>query len=162
MSSEENAGSSKDKAGPAAGKKRDLFFYFAKDQPPKKRAPQTEQTEQQQHQQPEQQQQQGQNTKALSGAAAYRCSFKNEWTTKWPFITKGTLSTYYWCSVCRVENTCCHQGVADVVRHTNSKGHQDKQRALQSAGTIDRFSVPAPSVGGMTDQEAKVGYMCAL
>ena len=28
--------------------------------------------------------------RALSGAATYRCTFKNEWTTKWPFITVGT------------------------------------------------------------------------
>lgn len=38
----------------------------------------------------------GQKINAQSGAASYRCSFKNEWSEKWPFITKGTL---YWCSV---------------------------------------------------------------
>lgn len=34
------------------------------------------------------------------------------------------------CRVCRVENACCHQGIADVTRHINSKGHQEKQKAL--------------------------------
>ena len=34
--------------------------------------------------------------RALSGAATYRCTFKNEWTTQWPFITVGTTSSYYY------------------------------------------------------------------
>lgn len=109
-----------------------------------------------QQQQPEQ----VSKSRALCGAATYRCTFKNEWTTKWPFITKGSLSTHYWCSVCRVENACCHQGVSDIiVRHVKSKGHQEKVRTTESTTTIDRFSVSAPSVGGMSDQEAKVCYV---
>jgi len=89
------------------------------------------------------------------GADTYRCTFKNEWTTKWPFITKGTSSSYYWCSVCRQENSCAHQGVTDVNRHVKSKGHQSKEQALQSASGIAKFYAPV-SVGGITEQESKV------
>ncbi|XP_056617731.1 uncharacterized protein LOC130432412 isoform X1 [Triplophysa dalaica] len=100
-------------------------------------------------------QQQGQKSRALAGAARYRSIFKNEWTSSWPFITRGSLNTHYWCAVCRIENSCCHQGVADVVRHIKSKGHQDKQRALQSTATISQYAIPVPSVGGMSAQEVK-------
>ncbi|KAJ8004299.1 hypothetical protein DPEC_G00157690, partial [Dallia pectoralis] len=79
----------------------------------------------------------------------------NEWTSSWPFITRGSLNTHYWCAVCRIENSCCHQGVADVVRHIKSKGHQEKQRALQSTATISQYAMPFPSVGGMSPQEVK-------
>ncbi|CAM4529598.1 unnamed protein product [Leuciscus chuanchicus] len=37
-----------------------------------------------------------------------------------------------------------------------SKGHQEKERAIESTTTTDRFSMSAPSVRGMSDQEAKV------
>ena len=43
--------------------------------------------------------------RGLSGAATYRCTFKKEWSTRWPFITMGTTSSFYWCSVCRQENS---------------------------------------------------------
>jgi len=46
----------------------------------------------------------GKKKKALSGAAT-RCTLKSEWSTKWPFITIGTSSSYNWCSVCRQENS---------------------------------------------------------
>ncbi|XP_073727861.1 uncharacterized protein [Misgurnus anguillicaudatus] len=92
--------------------------------------------------------------KALSGAATYRCTFKSEWSAKWPFITLGTTSSYYWCSVCRQESSCAHQGVTDVNRHIKSKGHKAKEQALQSTSGIAQFYAPA-SVGGMTAQEAK-------
>ena len=29
----------------------------------------------------------GKEQKAFSGEAAYRCTFKSEWSTKWPIIT---------------------------------------------------------------------------
>ncbi len=104
-------------------------------------------------------QQQGQKSRALAGAATYRSIFKNEWTSSWPFITRGSLNTHYWCAFCRIENSCCHQGVADVVRHIKSKGHQEKQRALQSTATISQYAMPVPSVGGMSAQEVKVWYV---
>lgn len=91
----------------------------------------------------------------LAGAATYRCSFKNEWTVKWPFITVGTTSSYYWCSLCRQEMSCCHQGIADVQRHIKSKAHQSKEQALQSTSRIGQFYTPV-AVGGMTMQESKV------
>ncbi len=47
----------------------------------------------------------------VPGAATYKSSFNNEWTSKWPFITVGSTSSYYWCSICRQENSCAHQGV---------------------------------------------------
>lgn len=148
-------------AGPAAGGKRSILFYLKNNQPPSKTALTEEQlgrTEQQQtgRHQEQQRPEQGQKSRALCGAATCRYIFKNEWTTTWPFITKQSPSTHYWCSVCIVENTCCHQGVTDVVRHIKSKSHQEKQQALQSTTTLDRFSVSTPSVAGMSDQEAKV------
>ena len=68
--------------------------------------------------QEQQRPEQGLRSRVLCAAAAYSCILKSEWTTTWPFITKGSLSTHYWCSECRVENTCCHQGVTDVMQHT--------------------------------------------
>lgn len=93
-------------------------------------------------------QQQGQKSRALAGAATYRSIFKQEWTSSWPFITRGSRNTHYWCAVCRIENSCCHQGVADVVRHIKTKGHQEKQKALQSTATIFQYAMPVSSVGG--------------
>lgn len=94
--------------------------------------------------------------RGLSRAATYRCSFKKEWSTRWPFITMGTTSSFYWCSVCRQESSCVHQGVRDISRHVESKGHQTKEQALKSASSVAQFYTPATSVGGMSVQEAKV------
>lgn len=91
----------------------------------------------------------------LAGAATYRCTFKSEWTVKWPFITVGTTNSYYWCSVCRQENSCCHQSIADVQRHIKSKSYLFKEQALQSTSRIGQFYTPV-GVGGMTAQESKV------
>lgn len=41
-----------------------------------------------------------------------------------------------------------NQGVADVVRHIKTKGHQEKQKALQSTATIFQYAMPVSSVGG--------------
>ncbi|CAL8302901.1 unnamed protein product [Arctogadus glacialis] len=46
--------------------------------------------------------------RGVSGAATNRCVFKKEWSTRWPFITMGTTSSFYWCSVCRQDNSCAH------------------------------------------------------
>lgn len=94
--------------------------------------------------------------RALCGAATYRCTFNNEWTKKWPFISTGSLSTHYWCSVCQVENTCSHQGVTDIERHNKSKSHLQKQQCLQSNLTTDTFAVAFSSVASMSNQEVKV------
>lgn len=94
--------------------------------------------------------------RGLSRAATYRCSFKKEWSTRWPFITMGTTSSFYWCSVCRQENSFAHQGVRDISRHVESKGHRTKEQALKSASSVAQFYTPATSVGGMSVQEAKV------
>ncbi|CAL8329911.1 unnamed protein product [Merluccius merluccius] len=58
--------------------------------------------------------------KKIPGAATYKSSYNKEWTSKWPFITVGSTSSYYWCSICRQENSCAHQGVRDVKRHMES------------------------------------------
>src|SRR4029434_5698671 len=50
-------------------------------------------------------------------AATYKTSFNSEWTSKWPCITVGSTSSYYWCSICRQETSCAHPGVRDVTRH---------------------------------------------
>ncbi|KAJ4926803.1 hypothetical protein JOQ06_014549 [Pogonophryne albipinna] len=93
--------------------------------------------------------------RGLCGAATYRCSFKKEWSTRWPFITMGTTSSFYWCSVCRQENSCAHQGVRDISRHVEGKGHRAKEQSLNSVSSIAQFYVPETSVGGMSVQEAK-------
>ncbi|KAF3850555.1 hypothetical protein F7725_012327, partial [Dissostichus mawsoni] len=93
--------------------------------------------------------------RGLCGAATYRCSFKKEWSTRWPFITMGTTSSFYWCSVCRQENSCAHQGVRDISRHVEGKGHRAKEQHLNSVSSIAQFYVPETSVGGMSVQEAK-------
>ena len=85
--------------------------------------------------------------RGLSGAATYRCSFKKEWSTRWPFITMGTTSSFYWCSVCRQENSCAHQGMRDISRHVEGKGHQAKEQALNSASSVAQFYTPTTSVG---------------
>ncbi|XP_033967957.2 uncharacterized protein [Pseudochaenichthys georgianus] len=54
----------------------------------------------------------------------------------------------------RHENSCAHQGKADVIRHMKSKGHRAKEQAIQSTTTIAPYYAPV-SVGGMTAQEAK-------
>ena len=36
----------------------------------------------------------------VPGAATYKTSFNSEWTSKWPCITVGSTSSYYWCSIC--------------------------------------------------------------
>ncbi|KAK0151138.1 Protein FAM200B [Merluccius polli] len=95
------------------------------------------------------------NKRGISGAATYRCSFKKEWSARWPFITMGTTSSFYWCSVCRQENSCAHQGVRDISRHVEGKGHRAKEQALNSASSVAQFYTPATSVGGMSVQEAK-------
>lgn len=91
--------------------------------------------------------------KKVSGAATYKSSFHNEWTSKWPFITVGSTSSYYWCSI-RQENSCAHQGVRDVTRHIESKGHQAKQQALKSTHTVKNLYLPVTAEMGV--QEVKV------
>lgn len=59
--------------------------------------------------------------------------------------------------MCRKENACCHQGIADVTWHINTKGHKAKQKALQSSCEIEQYSLPLPSAGAMTPQEMMVG-----
>lgn len=93
--------------------------------------------------------------KALSGAAVYRCNFKAEWTAEWPFISIGSTPSCFWCSMCRREISCAHQGKSDVKRHLKSKVHRTKELAVQS---IQPTAIIAPcyvptTVGGMTAQE---------
>ena len=90
----------------------------------------------------------------VPGAATYKTSFNSEWTSKWPFITVGSTSSYYWCSICRQENSCDHPGVRDVTRHIGSKGHQAKQQALKSTSTVKNFDLPVTAE--MSVQEVKV------
>src|SRR4029434_6147505 len=84
----------------------------------------------------------------------YKTSFNSEWTSKWLFITVGSTSSYYWCSICRQETSCAHPGVRDVTRHIGSKGHQAKQQALKSTSTVKNFDLPVTAE--MSVQELKV------
>ena len=90
----------------------------------------------------------------VPGAATYKTSFNSEWTSKWPFITVGSTSSYYWCSICRQETSCAHPGVRDVTRHIGSKGHQPKQQALKSTSAVKNFDLPVTAE--MSVQEVKV------
>ena len=103
----------------------------------------------------------GKKQKIKSGAAIYRCTFKREWTAEWPFITVGTTTSYFWCSICRHENSCVHQGKADVTRHIKSKVHRTKEQAVQSTASIAPYYGSA-TVGGMTAQEVKVLHAIQL
>ncbi|XP_028436259.1 uncharacterized protein LOC114557123 isoform X2 [Perca flavescens] len=85
----------------------------------------------------------------VPGAATYN----NEWTSKWPFITVGSTSSYYWCSICCPETSWAHQGVRGVTRHIDSKGHQDQQQALKSTSTVKNFYLPVTA--DMNVQELK-------
>src|SRR4029434_8804162 len=84
----------------------------------------------------------------VPGAATYKTSFNSEWTSKWPFITVESTSSYYLCSISRQENSCAHQGVRDVTRHIGSKGHQAKQQALKSTSTVKNFCLPVTAEWG--------------
>src|SRR4029434_5356937 len=90
----------------------------------------------------------------VAGAATYKTSFNSEWTSKWPCITVGSTSSYYWCSICRQENSCAHPGVRDVTRHIRKKGHHAKQQALKSTSTVKNFYLPVTAE--MSVQEVKV------
>ena len=35
----------------------------------------------------------------VPGAATYKTYFNSEWTSKWPFITVESTSSYHWCSI---------------------------------------------------------------
>ena len=95
-------------------------------------------------------------TRAKSGAAKYLTTFQVEWSKEWPCITKGSTAHHYWCSICRVERSCGHQGRKDIERHMGSDGHVKKVEAVRSSGKIQKFFNVAPSVDRMTALEAKV------
>ena len=94
--------------------------------------------------------------RAKSGAATYQTSFKSDWSKEWPFITKGSTNHHYWCSICRVERLCSHQGKRDIERHIKSESHVKKTQAVKSSKRINTFFTTAPSVDSMTPLEAKV------
>src|SRR4029434_7206732 len=85
-------------------------------------------------------------------AATYKTSLNSEWISKWPFITVGSTSSYYWCSICRQENSCAHPGVRDLTRHIGS--NQAKQQALNSTSAVKNFYLPVTAE--MSVQEVKV------
>ena len=55
----------------------------------------------------------GQKTDTVNGkkgAATYRTKFDTEWTKEFLEISKGSTSYHYWCTICRIEHSCSHQG----------------------------------------------------
>ena len=96
--------------------------------------------------------------KAASGSATYKSKFKREWTSSWPFITQGATSSHFFCSVCRKDVSCSHQGVRDVKRHITASTHLEKEQALKSANKISKY-LPSPAPAGMSVQVTKVGHL---
>lgn len=94
--------------------------------------------------------------RAKSGAATYLSSFRAEWSKEWPFITKGSTKHHYWCSICRVECSCAHQGRTDLERHVSSEAHVKKASDLRTNTKINSFFSSVPSVANMSALEAKV------
>lgn len=94
--------------------------------------------------------------RGLSGAATYRCFFKKEWSTRWPFITMGTTSSFYWCSVCRQENSCEFSSRREGHKQTCGRQGTSSKRTGFKISHVAQFYTPATSVGGMSVQEAKV------
>uniref|UniRef100_UPI00358FBD41 uncharacterized protein isoform X3 n=1 Tax=Myxine glutinosa TaxID=7769 RepID=UPI00358FBD41 len=86
--------------------------------------------------------------RAHSGAATYRTSFKTTWTSEWPFITRGSTSYHYRCSICRVERSCGHQGRRDIDRHVNSEGHANKADVRYNKNIQNTFKTE-PQVDSM-------------
>ncbi|KAF3842654.1 hypothetical protein F7725_001503, partial [Dissostichus mawsoni] len=74
-----------------------------------------------------------------AGAASYGSKFNSQWTKEWPFITPGTTPFHFWCSICRHELECRHQGRADVIRHINRESHLKKQKIVESSSKMDMF-----------------------
>ena len=96
--------------------------------------------------------------RAIAGAATYLISFQQGWSADWPFITKGSTSHHFWCSICRVERSCGHQGKKDIERHVLSESHTKKTKDVRSSGRITTFFNQTSSVGSMTQLEMKVSY----
>ena len=83
-------------------------------------------------------------SKASSGAAKYGTTYDPAWTDEFHYIHKGTTAGHFWCSICRVERSCSHQGKTDVKRHIESEGHQRKMKAADSnqQKKMDTFCTP--------------------
>jgi len=90
------------------------------------------------------------------GAATYRTKFDTEWTKEFPEISKGSTSYHYWCTICRIERSCSHQGKADIKRHIAGPGHQQKLKDVKTSGSLSSFAKPVSKICGMTALETKV------
>lgn len=102
------------------------------------------------------------NPRSKTGAATYQTSFKKEWTAEWPFITKGSTSHHFWCSTCRVERSCSHQGRRDIERHVSSDTHTKKVGDLKSTKQLTSFFAPIGTIESLTPLEAKVSSYLLL
>ena len=77
--------------------------------------------------------------RAKAGSATYKSIFDAEWSKTWPFISKGQHPSYFWCSTCRVEISCSHQGRRDVERHVSSASHKVKTKDINSSQSMQNF-----------------------
>ena len=89
------------------------------------------------------------------GAARYRTPFNKLWTKTYAMVREGSTKYHYWCSTCRVENGCDHQGLADVKRHCTGAMHLQKIKILEANKKIQPFTVPE-GPQGMSPQEIMV------
>uniref|UniRef100_A0A1X7TXY9 Uncharacterized protein n=1 Tax=Amphimedon queenslandica TaxID=400682 RepID=A0A1X7TXY9_AMPQE len=71
-------------------------------------------------------------SKRWGGAAIYKTKFQDSWKKKWPFIqpVKTNIHQFY-CTTCS-KNVSCHQGEADIIRHSSSEQHSLSAKALRA------------------------------
>lgn len=93
--------------------------------------------------------------RSKAGAATYRSTFQKYWNKEWPFIKKGTTINHFWCTICRVERSCAHQGRRDVERHVDSEGHSKKTEELRMNQKVSNFFPPSSSLSTL---ESKVRH----
>ena len=77
-------------------------------------------------------------SKKSKGASTYKSKFNREWVKKWPFVkeVKGDPHKFL-CCTCNRQVSCSHMGVSDVVRHVDSKMHQNNAKSAQFQSTLN-------------------------
>lgn len=74
----------------------------------------------------------------VAGAATYGTRFNSEWAHQFPFLSKGKVDPVYsfYCSVCKKDVSCRHQGIADVKRHERSNSHTSNAKVLRTNSSL--------------------------
>lgn len=59
------------------------------------------------------------------GSATYNARFQSKWSDEWPCIRKAVgKDTAFFCTLCKKEVSCSHQGKLDVIRHVTGTTHE--------------------------------------